>query len=343
MEDMHKILDHICSSPAGGVLATIIRVEGSAYKKEGAMMVWNPDGTAKGLLSAGCLEEDLAVRIENGAGKKTETICYDMRSIDELSWGEGSGCNGVIEVLLEPVDQLLHQHLRLVKEFLDEGKAVTMVKQLATDGTRPNYSFITETKEIFSCMEGTEPTNVQSLRSLGNGKGYSKELLTDVYVHHIEPKQRLFVFGAGKDSIPLVEFAAKSGFDVTVLDWRPALCQTVNFPHASKLIVGFPEQLLENVHLTDKDYVVILTHNFMKDKQLLDQLLEHDLRYLGVLGSKRRTARLLGCKQEEIPGAITTPVGLSIDAQGPEEIAISIVAQLIQVSKQTVIKQAEVS
>ncbi|MFC7063768.1 XdhC family protein [Halobacillus seohaensis] len=346
MEDIHVILEELCShSSENDVLATIVHVEGSAYRKEGASMLFQEDGTQVGMLSAGCLEEDLAVRIqEHGLGKRAETVVYDMRGYNELSWGEMSGCNGVIHVFVEPVDQQRRKHLGQLKYYLDHRRSVTMIKSLTPQENQQSLFFFIEGNEVLGTKEEEVPTELKNLSEQAAmlyekpGKRRLCMIDEDVFIQQFRPKPRLFVFGAGKDARPLVSFAARSGFSVIVADWRPALCNRTNFPDADQLIQGFPEEIFAEINITPNDHVVILTHNFQKDKELLSYLKEKPLQYLGVLGSSRRTKRLLGTR--ELPSHITSPIGLSIDAEGPEEIAISVVAELITFKKSQNVKRA---
>lgn len=331
MEDIHDVLDAIDSASSGGVLATVVQVTGSAYKKEGASMLFQPDGTQIGLLSAGCLEEDLAERLK-GSEARYEEVVYDMRGEDELSWGEGSGCNGVISVWTEKLDDAYIQHLLKLKGVLQTGQSVVMMKKR---GEAPGYLFIPEEGEPFGSWAGGVPDDCKVIE---RGMFYSRALGGEVYVQRIRPKRRLIVFGAGPDARPLVSFAAGAGFSVTVCDWRPALCHNACFPAAERRIIGFPDELLAQIETKPDDCVVIMTHNFKRDQELLHVLKGKELRYLGVLGSKKRTARLLG--SDSIPAHITSPAGLAIQAEGAEEIAVSIVAQLIQVSHAVKLKEA---
>lgn len=122
--------------------------------------------------------------------------------------------------------------------------------------------------------------------------------------------------------------ASLAGFSVLVADWRSALCKKEFFPDANQVIVGFPGEVMPMLALSNQDFAIVLTHHFQRDQELLNLLKGQTLAYLGILGSKGRTQRLL--EGSEIPPEINSPVGLSIGAEGPEEIAISIVAELIQ-------------
>ncbi|MBT2754531.1 XdhC family protein [Mesobacillus foraminis] len=335
MEDMHQILETVHCSSAGSFLATIVHVEGSAYKKEGSCMFLKRDGSRIGTLSAGCLEEDLAARASEG-GNTAISIDYDMRSNEAFSWGEGAGCNGTIRVLLEPADDHFYYHLYRLKALLDMGKSVLMVKKMPSVKKDYEYLYITEDQEIFGSWNSPVPPECKAWASdpskrIFSGMRVLSDPMDDYFIHQIDPKPRIFLYGAGPDAIPIVSVLSSIGFDVTVADWRPALCTKANFPDAKRVVVGFPHEIMEDLHFNSKDFVLLLTHNFKRDRQLLSCLVDKELRYLGVLGSVKRTARLLGLR--EVPGHIATPVGLPIGAEGPEEIAVSIAAELIQIMR----------
>lgn len=337
METIHDIL-HSISASNEDVLATIIRVEGSAYRKEGTSMLFRKDGSKVGILSAGCLESDLSCRVEDIFGTNdTQTVVYSLQAEDDLSWGQGSGCNGIISVLLEPIHQHLHEHLTLLKSHLQLGNRVTLIKKLDENLTVSSYLYMADDATIFGSWTEEDLLIGKSLLkgfhylSHKSGTLYSPELASHLYIHTFEPKPRLIIFGAGDDVIPLANLAANTGYSVVVSDWRPALCNKEMFPKADQIIIGFPEESLKQMTFHPSDSVVIVSHNFQRDREYLHSLIDQDLSYLGVLGSKSRTERLLGGR--EIPNHLKSPVGLSIGAEGPEEIAVSIVAELIQQRK----------
>jgi xanthine/CO dehydrogenase XdhC/CoxF family maturation factor len=332
MEGMHRILDiGVCEQD---VLATVIHVDGSAYRREGACMLFREDGTQIGLLSAGCLEADVAARVQDLRRKGvSETIVFDMQAEDDLSWGQGAGCNGAVHVLLEPVDERLQQHLKTLKLYLDQGIEVTILKKLNDIGAVSDYLFLAG-RHTFGEWSGHVPEEVEHYmneRTKKSGMFFVSGLSAYIYVHTIWPKSRVIVFGAGMDAIPLVKLAAQSGFSTVVSDWRPALCSRANFPEADELIVAFPEEAFQRIRFTPRDFILILTHQFQRDQQVLRYLLTKAVRYIGVLGSNLRTQRLLG--GSAIPPIVKSPVGLSIGADGPEEIAVSIVAELISLQR----------
>ncbi|MGG4258202.1 XdhC/CoxI family protein [Bacillus velezensis] len=329
MDDIHRILDVIATSKKAKVLATIIKTEGSAYKKEGASMLILGDKTRVGMLSAGCLEEDLVERSEQvWAAGEPVIVRFDMSAEDDLSWGQGIGCNGVLTVLLEPVKGELERNLMTVKTCLDEKKSVTRMKRFTKTLEPKEDLYIVEDGEVFGTGDVMEQGRIQKLRQTEKGIKRDEHTSDLFFIHQMVPKPCLYVFGAGEDAKPLVSLAAGTGFHVTVIDWRPALCHHGHFPEAGHLITGAPEEVMEGLSMTKRDFVVIMTHSFQKDQIILHTLKNENVFYKGVLGPRRRTERLLG--GAEIPKDIHSPIGLPIGAQGPEEIAVSIVGEMIQ-------------
>ncbi|WP_242222334.1 XdhC family protein [Bacillus cereus group sp. BfR-BA-01380] len=312
MTSTYDVLEALLCCEKRCALATIIHVEGSAYRKEGTMMLFREDGTKVGMLSAGCIEEELFYYAADVMEHKTWAIhTFNTKAEDDLSWGVG--CNGVIHVLVEHIDDTYKAILQDLYIHLANGSSAWMVKNLSLEQT----ALIYDNDNIFGNWEGSLP----HATDLKNG------LQDEYYSQHFIPKPRLFIFGAGEDAKPLVHFAKETSFFVTVCDWREGLCNTDQFPNADACVVGFPVEMIQNLSLHPSDFLVIMTHHFEKDRQLLFLLLEKNVRYIGVLGPRHRTERLLEGKP--IPHHLYFPVGISIGAQGPSEISISIMAEII--------------
>lgn len=325
MENMHDIISRLDKTNQRTMLATIIAVDGSAYRKEGTTMLVEEDGTRTGLLSAGCLEEDISARFASVWAQGPMVERYNMRALDDSSWGlDGSGCNGVVDVLLQPVNDTLLSFLRKTGQALARGQTVALIRSEDVS----QYLCQTESGEMFGVWNGENPQLAGVEKS---GVIYSTSLTKNLYLQVIRPKPRLFVFGAQADAKPLVQFAAKVGFSVHVVDWRPALCTKTHFPNADKRIIGFPHEVIPTLSFKKDDAVLLMTHHFQRDQEIVSHLLDVHLAYFGILGSKARTARLLAAAH--VPEGIRTPVGLPIRAEGPEEIAVSVVAELIQMVK----------
>ncbi|MCY7911313.1 XdhC family protein [Bacillus inaquosorum] len=325
MGNLHMILDGLLEDQDEAVLATIVQVEGSAYRKAGASMLFKKNGERVGLLSGGCVEEDLFQRISEMADQLTSAlISYDMRAEDDLSWGMGAGCNGMIHIYAERITQEKRRHYERVRECLHSGKAVTAVKQVKSS----RYLFLSE-NGCFGNWPDAPLQDIQRIASTIHLPHFDPS--TNMFIQRIEPKPRLILFGAGPDIVPLANLAADTGFSVIVTDWRPAYCTSSLFPKADQLITAFPEQMLSEFQFFPQDAAVVATHHFQHDQAIVDCLFSQHLHYIGLLGSANRTKRLLNGKQP--PAHFYSPVGLKIGAEGPEEIAVSVVAEIIQTRK----------
>jgi xanthine/CO dehydrogenase XdhC/CoxF family maturation factor len=256
----------------GAVLATVVSVDGSAYRGAGARMVVRADGSTTGAVSGGCLEADIVARAGGVLTSGTpELVHYDTRSTDAGVFGLGMGCQGAVDVRLEP---LAGDALRAEADRLAELRARNAV--------------------------------------------------------------RLLVCGAGADAIPVVRLAAHTGWLVTVVDHRPSFATAERFPDAERVIRLDSSQaegtLASTVRLDELAAAVVMGHAAAHDRARLHELLGvRSLRYLGVLGPRRRTLELLegapGVAPGVIPPHVYAPVGLDIGAETPEEIALAIVSE----------------
>jgi len=320
--DSYSVIQSIASSTAQNFLATIIKVEGSAYRKEGTMMLFAEGGGETGLLSGGCVEADILARIE--MDQTASHVIYDMRSEDDLSWGQGVGCDGSIHLVIEPVTPLLQQSFCKVKELLDKGIAVSHFKVLDGDCKVTHSFFISEKGESF----GEKPPHLMDVLQCGNN-ALIKQTDSCGYIFRTDYSvpPRLIIYGAGPDVAPVVRYAKGAGFQLILADWREGLCNKEKFPLADEFVLGGPIEAMEKIQASASDFMLIMTHNFAKDQELMNYLLLKEWKFVGVLGSRKRAERLLAAKPA--PSWLHYPVGLAIDAESPEEIAISIVAQLI--------------
>lgn len=330
------LLDAIETSGANGVLATIIHIEGSAYLKEGTSMFFQEDGTAIGMVSAGCLETDLALQAQEVMQIRiNKVVTYDLQDEDDLGWGQGAGCNGILSILLEYVDDRMRANLYRLREYLKKRVPVLHIKQLNEDLSQVHSTYAPMDGQFFGDDQWNDlPVFLHSLYKnmnpfrMKSGLQFFPSSASPVYFHLYEPKPHLVVWGAGPDARPLVSFAAHTDFSVTVCDWREALCRKEYFMKADRLVIGFPKEIMEELCLQTQDFVVVMTHNFQKDKEFLSYLIKQNLRYIAILGPAARTRRLLN--GEDIPPFIHSPAGLAIGAKGPEQIAVSILAEMIQ-------------
>ena len=323
--DQFSVINSVIASNDECYIATIVHVEGSAYRKEGTMMFISKQGIEAGLLSGGCVEQDLLARIENQEEKKAFLMIYDLRSEDDLTWGQGIGCDGSIHILVEPINQETRHYYKTLKKLLMQGKTVKHLKRVNRFCTNVENCFLSENGEQFGrlvldiCYVDLE----SDLPSWVDGSDFA------LFKQTFFPVPRLIIYGAGPDVKPIVAYAAQAGFHVVLSDWRPSYCNEEHIPNAQRYIIASPIQAMEMIQPSVHDYCLIMTHSFSKDDELVNYLLSKKLKYLGILGSKKRTEKLLHSKK--IPEWVYYPVGLPISSESPVEIAISIIAELIQV------------
>ncbi|MFJ7832336.1 XdhC family protein [Peribacillus sp. NPDC097284] len=310
MNQLFEILEEVQNTSMECVLATIIQVKGSAYLREGTSMLIKKDGTFTGIISAGCLETDLLHHSQRiFESKKAETIVYNMENNEDLDWGVSTGCNGILYILLEYVDHKLKENLLCINDTITKGKDSIYQRVLSNEWNLSESYFSPEDSFKDESLRYSQTSNY-------------------VFTQKFSPKPRLIIFGAGADAHPVVSLASQTGFSVTVCDWRESLCNEHNIPEADKYIIGFPKEIEKQISFKKDDYVIMMTHNFQRDKEILSFVKDESLFYLGILGSRKRTASLF---DDEIPKNIHAPIGLSIGAVGPYEIAVSIIAELIHI------------
>lgn len=320
-------------------LATVIGIEGSAYRHEGAKMLIDEKGNHYGIISGGCLEEDLVHQARDVLqSRKAKIVTYDLKSENDMGWGQGIGCNGMIDVYIEEVgwDFLKKKNGQslwaVIEQKLLSGQKVAAAKMIDEGNNPKGEIYYCEDGEILHCSNEQMKPLLNYLETFFFRKKKTEfiiienqgRILTELY----KPKEILYIFGAGQDTEPLVELASKLDFSVRLIDPRSERFDNGNFSTADEIFIEFPHIFLQHTDLPLNSFVVIMTHNFHWDQLILKHFINKPPHYLGILGPKRRTERLLNL--EPIPEWIHSPIGVEIFAEGPEEIAISIGAELIK-------------
>lgn len=315
MNQMEEMLQQVLSAEQCAVACTIVHVDGSAYRKEGAWMFLLEDGTQIGMIGGGCLENDLRSRAKDlfGTGTAMEVV-YDLQAEDDIGWGRGIGCNGVITVLIRDVGKGFREALLHVQGEFQLGRPVHYIQEL-----KDGYPFTFTATEAIGKLAFRPFVSAAGSRMDESGRSYEQWLW---------PRPNLYLIGGGPDARPLASMAQTVGYAVHLLDWREAICHEDFFPNAASIQIGNVEQMVKNTRFTPYDSVVIMTHHFTLDRALLQFFAKQKLLYLGLLGSKQRTSRLT--RGISLPH-LQSPIGLSLGAEGPEEIAVSILAEIIAV------------
>jgi xanthine dehydrogenase accessory factor len=352
MKELQEIIqayEAIKQAEGKSMLATIVKVKGSTYRRPGARMLIREDGTFVGALSSGCLEADVAERAKKAM--KTQdaiTISYDMTSPDEDVWGFNQGCNGILQILLEPLPLSTQSaHLRFIAACMSEQKAGAIASVFRVDGEfrarvgshlllREDGKVEEDIKNPTLSAALTEDCLVAIRSKASTTKEYRfTEGIVEALVEFIRPPVPLIIFGATADAVPLARLANELGWNVTVVDHRPAFLTVDRFPTAHALLSVRPEEVSDKVHIAAGTAAAILTHNSSSDLQLLRSLLPSAAAYVGLLGPSKRAEMLLE-KLRETGYAPTSqqlekfhsPIGLDIGAESPEEIALSVLSEI---------------
>lgn len=316
------------------------------------------DGKMVGAISGGCLEADIVARSQHllSDGSKPYVVRYDTTFSDDLVFGFGMGCNGIVDVLLEPLDEgAAVTQLACIQEFLETQPSAAIPAQknllcIATVFSVEGVPGISVGDRLVTKPDGTAIDHISNLEVSQRLAAACKTPLNgsctqsypvafgevNVLMEAISPPLPLLVFGAGYDAIPLVQLAKQLGWHVTVLDHRPELLTQERFAATDQLLLCDPNLSQGYRHLlTPQTVAVVMTHRYSSDLAFLKTLIPARLRYLGVLGPKRRMQQLWQDLSEQgirpTPEQIQTlhnPVGLDIGAETPAEIALAIVAEI---------------
>jgi xanthine/CO dehydrogenase XdhC/CoxF family maturation factor len=350
------VVDGLARCAASGepvVLATVVRVAGSSYGGVGARMLVRADGSTVGLVSGGCLESDLAAHARRlPATGRAEVRTYDMRADDDALWGLGLGCNGSIDVLLQP---LAPAAAEAVAALLGRALAADAPGVLATVVDAPDG------------RPGAPAVGAQALLPAAGGPHAVGDwgaglvlarLAADADAAHaagrrgltrdhdgarvafevVAPSVRLVVCGSGADAVPVARLGVQLGWEVTVVDHRPAVhARPDRFAGARVAECADALRLADAVPLTPRTAVVVMSHHFGRDADYLAAAAAAGVAYVGLLGPRVRTERLLAALDARGAAApalarLFGPVGLDLGGEGPEAIALAVVAEVAAVA-----------
>ena len=363
MNEVRALVEAFDGACAGGercALATVVSVEGSSYRRPGARMLVCEGGGSTGTISAGCLESDVIEHAKRviRAGKAV-LVEYDTASTsDEMAWGLGLGCNGIVRVLVEPLapGSSYVEALRRSCEAHADAAPVSVAtvyqhvpSESASAAARIEIGarlFINQKGEVSREKLSDEMASVLEgeVRALLLGGETSGAHVYDVdggavkvFVETLLPPIPLVVFGAGHDALPVVELARGLGWQTEVVDTQARPASLTRFAVADGVTLARPEEVASRVSITPRTLTLLMSHNYSHDLALLRFLLASPARYIGVMGPRKRTERMLrelaagedAFRPEEADVArLHSPAGLDIGANAPAEIALSIVAEM---------------
>ena len=314
-------------------VATLVQTWGSAPRKAGAKMAVMPGGAMSGSVSGGCVEGAVFEEAVGTLTSRTPKLLH-FGVADETAWEIGLACGGIIEIFVEPLDTEIYQfhHTLLAQDVA--GAVITIIRgaedmlgrKLAVSRTGERLGTLgaaLDALAIAAEVELQRPSRVQLTEEV------------EVFIDTVRPAPTLVMVGGVHIAIALTNYAKVLGFNTIVVDPRRAFGSEERFPSVDKLIQAWPKKAFADINLTRQTAVALLTHDPKIDDPALEAILGSSAFYIGALGSKKthgkRIARLQekGFSDAQI-ATIRAPIGLSINAQTPEEIALSVMAEIVQ-------------
>ncbi len=311
MNELRAIVDALLAPNAPpAVLATLVTVEGSSYRRPGARLLVTQEGRRLGSISGGCLEADVMARaVQIRTTGQPATVTYDTTSENDLIWGVGLGCHGIVRVLLESVPPRPAWATALAQSFARRRPTALAVRY----GTADPDDWGTQLASPGDCAD-------------------PEHLFLDL----IPPPVALTIFGAGDDAQPLARLASELGWQVTVADPRPEFATIARFPGVHTCVVAPAEDLVRQVAPGSDTLTVVMTHHYVHDVPLLRDLLNRPLAYLGLLGPRKRAEKILAdlarggtVISDQKRAQLHAPVGLDLGADAPSEVALAIIAEML--------------
>jgi xanthine dehydrogenase accessory factor len=340
MKELRQIFETYTNYKSSGkkaALATVVNVEGSAYRRPGARMLIMEDGKWKGSISGGCLEGDALKKARKiMEGRTSQLLTYDTMEEGAHDLYLGLGCHGRIEILLEPLHEDDPRNpLGFINSFFEKNKDAVLATVIEGEqnsiGSR--YLFYPD-EALHSDWKDYKDGFYHALES---GKSFNfifeqDNRQTKIFFEYLNSGIELYIFGAGFDVVPISEFAKVLGWKVAVYDNCVAHLSPVRIPKADSLnhtdFCSIPGNFTPGKFAA----VLVMSHNYKFDIKALQFLLDKDIAYVGLMGPKARFEKML----EEDPalaayqntGRLFSPVGLDIGAESPEEIALAITAEI---------------
>jgi xanthine dehydrogenase accessory factor len=322
-------------------LATVVKVEGSSYRRPGARMLVTEDGRLTGAISGGCLEGDALKKALSAIyQQENKLVTYDTTDEDDAKFGVQLGCNGIVHILFEPLNATTEPDpIAILKAFEAERENAVLVTLFSTEhSTQLGTTMIYRKNKLLGAL----PLGIQTA-IMGDVKAAFENKTTEfriysgdrqpveAFIEFLSPAIALVIAGAGNDVQPLADMAHILGWHVHIADGRPTHASLQRFPNAQRVIIAKPAQLMTQVVVDEQTAFVLMTHNYNYDLELLNLLLATDAVYIGVLGPKKKLIRMLDeldRNTAENRSRIHGPIGLDIGAETAEEIAISILAEI---------------
>jgi len=353
MEDIYSEIVKALEKKEKLALATLITRVGSAPRAVGAKYLVKGDGTSSGSIGGGCVEAEVWQEAQKVMEKREGRILHFELTSEQLAEG-GLICGGNIDIFLEPLREEFLNIYQETAKIKQKGGSAILATLVSVDGAFPKGEgskiLIKTSGEKFGFLSGGLELENKILRE---GEASLKEEKPKVLVLSFENRRMeillepifseptVYIFGGGHVSEQLAPLAKKVHFKVVVIDDREMFANRERFPEADEVIVSEFEKCFDKLNIDDSSYIVIVTRGHLYDGFVLEQAVKSKARYIGMIGSKKKIRTLYDNLMKkgmtkEILDRVHAPIGIDINSETPEEIAVSIVAELIKVRGETV-------
>ncbi len=327
-------------------LGTVVKVEGSSYRRIGARMFVSSNGQWVGGISGGCLEGDALKRAQIAIMKKENSIVvYDTTEDDPHQIGVGLGCNGRIEVLFTPIENTSNNQIAFLKNIIDQRQPTVLLQVLNIKNGQSSlrgHFYTKKTLTVLSEAIGVHldiiNDKIRTVRHKRKSKVFTlkndSNEIYEVLFEVIQPKIKLVCIGDNYDVNAFMSITKALGWEIHVAGKQRKLNKTI-YSVASQT---YSIEAAKNISLDDYTAIVLMSHDYKTDFTLLKEYIKKDVPYIGLLGPKKRMQKMqdeliksgTNIDLHQLPN-LFSPVGLDIGAENPEEIALSIASEIIAV------------
>ncbi|MDQ6845330.1 MAG: XdhC family protein [Bacteroidota bacterium] len=341
-----KAYDEINKATTKAALATVVRVEGSSYRRTGARMLVMDNGVWIGGISGGCLEGDALKRARLAITKSSASlITYDTTEDDAHQIGVGLGCNGIIDVLFTPLDyENKNNPVEILKACIESNRQIHIL--ITITGLEGDWNVQAgevikysgpESLEIFRDAEIEKQLNEKINQQAEKSKSSPLDLETrdgkkiSFFIEILLPEIHLILMGHQYDVYPLARLTKEMGWHATIV----ANPLKVNSTYENAVNHVLSEDHFSDIPFDDHTAIILMSHDFKTDKRNLLKALQTEAGYIAMLGPKIRSEKIINELEEdgntfseEVLKKIYAPAGLDIGALSPEEIALSLLAEI---------------
>lgn len=339
-ENIYKKVYELLSSGQKLILAKTIRRSGSTPRDVGSMCIITQDGKLIGTVGGGALE----YRVQKQAMellKQENSFIYKFQLTNEDLAGAGMICGGNVDLYLEPLfpeNREMVSLFKTIRQQIGENRSGILVTRIETGIHAMDTSarlFIKENGKTFGTIPGLDPKEINLDKNTPYALIHLDDKKVDLFVEKISLSPRIFLFGAGHVSLFVARVAKMVGFNITLIDDRPKFANKERFPEADKILVTEFKQAFEQLKISQNSYILIITRGHLHDKTVLQHALGTTASYIGMIGSTKKRNTIYkalmdeGFSKDDLE-KVYSPIGLDINAETPEEIAVSIVGELIK-------------